>query len=189
MLRASLQLLTSGSSRLAASQVACASQGLLHQVHGAQQCGIALMESQPSTSSSCSSRSFSAAAEESKPAESIGNEKVQQLAQEIMNLTVLESTWLSQILRKKLNIEKPAYGSMQMAMPMMAAPAAASAAAPAAAPAAPAVEEKKEKTEFEVKLESFTTEGKIKVIKEVRAITGLGLKEAKELVSACMWPR
>jgi large subunit ribosomal protein L7/L12 len=66
-------------------------------------------------------------------------------------------------------------------MPMMAAGAPAAAAAPAAAEA-PA-EEKKEKTEFDVKLEGFSPEGKIKVIKEIRALTSLGLKEAKELVS------
>ena len=55
-------------------------------------------------------------------------------------------------------------------------------AAPAAAPAAeaPKVEEK---TEFDVKLAGFDAAAKIKVIKEVRAITSLGLKEAKELVS------
>uniref|UniRef100_M4B1W2 Large ribosomal subunit protein bL12 C-terminal domain-containing protein n=1 Tax=Hyaloperonospora arabidopsidis (strain Emoy2) TaxID=559515 RepID=M4B1W2_HYAAE len=49
--------------------------------------------------------------------------------------------------------------------------------------AAPAAEEaKEEKTAFDVKLASFDAKSKIKVIKEVRAITGLGLKEAKELV-------
>lgn len=49
--------------------------------------------------------------------------------------------------------------------------------------AAPAAEEpKEEKTQFDVKLASFDAKSKIKVIKEVRAITGLGLKEAKELV-------
>ena len=49
--------------------------------------------------------------------------------------------------------------------------------------AAPASEEpKEEKTAFDVKLASFDAKSKIKVIKEVRAITGLGLKEAKELV-------
>ncbi|KDO19560.1 hypothetical protein SPRG_15198 [Saprolegnia parasitica CBS 223.65] len=48
---------------------------------------------------------------------------------------------------------------------------------------AAAVEEvKEEKTSFDVKLVSFDAKNKIKVIKEVRAITGLGLKEAKELV-------
>ena len=43
-------------------------------------------------------------------------------------------------------------------------------------------EEKAEKTAFDVKLEKFDTAAKIKVIKEVRAFTSLGLKEAKELV-------
>jgi large subunit ribosomal protein L7/L12 len=117
---------------------------------------------------------------------SIGNEKVQKLAEELLNLTVLESSWLTEILRKKLNLQKPAYGAMPavgFAPPMagqMAAPAAASPAA--AAPPAPA-EAKKEKADFDVKLESFSADGKIKVIKEIRAITNLGLKEAKELVS------
>jgi large subunit ribosomal protein L7/L12 len=59
-------------------------------------------------------------------------------------------------------------------------------AAPAAAAAAPAeavAEEKPaEKTEFAVKLEGFDAKSKIKVIKEIRAITGQGLKEAKETV-------
>ncbi|OAY47780.1 50S ribosomal protein L7/L12 [Manihot esculenta] len=44
------------------------------------------------------------------------------------------------------------------------------------------VEEKKEKTAFDVKLEKFDAAAKIKVIKEVRAFTNLGLKEAKDLV-------
>ncbi|KAG4118148.1 hypothetical protein ERO13_D12G275000v2 [Gossypium hirsutum] len=47
---------------------------------------------------------------------------------------------------------------------------------------APKAEEKKEKTAFDVKLEKFDAAAKIKVIKEVRAFTNLGLKEAKELV-------
>lgn len=126
-------------------------------------------------------RSFAAdAEEEAKPAwESLGNAKVQALAEEIVNLTVLESSWLSEILRKRLGIEKPAFGANMMAMPAAAAPA-------AAAPVAEAPVKVKEKTEFEVKLSAFSPEGKIKVIKEVRAITGLGLKEAKDLVSAHM---
>ncbi|KAI8471602.1 MAG: mitochondrial ribosomal protein L7/L12 [Monoraphidium minutum] len=113
---------------------------------------------------------------------SIGNAKVQQLADEIVGLSVLECSWLSEILRKKLNIEKPAFGGMPMmgAMPMMAAPGGAAAAGGGGDAAA--AEEKKEQTEFAVKLEAFSAEGKIKVIKEIRAITNLGLKEAKELV-------
>ena len=55
-------------------------------------------------------------------------------------------------------------------------PGAAGGGAPAAAEAAP------EKLEFNVKLESFDPAQKIKVIKEVRAVTELGLKEAKDLV-------
>jgi large subunit ribosomal protein L7/L12 len=115
---------------------------------------------------------------ESADTSSIGNEKVQRLADEITGLTVLEASWLSEILRKKLNIQKPAMGAMPMGFAMPAA-----AAAPAAGDAEAPKEEKKEKTEFDVKLESFSAEGKIKVIKEIRAITSLGLKEAKELVS------
>ncbi|MBE9529564.1 MAG: 50S ribosomal protein L7/L12 [Proteobacteria bacterium] len=63
-----------------------------------------------------------------------------------------------------------------------AAPAAAAAAAPAAGGGAA-----EEKTEFDVILKSFGSE-KIKVIKEVRAVTGLGLKEAKELVEGAPGP-
>ena len=60
--------------------------------------------------------------------------------------------------------------------------AAPAAVAVAAGPAAAApVEEEEEKTEFDVVLESFGDK-KIQVIKEVRALTGLGLKEAKDLV-------
>jgi large subunit ribosomal protein L7/L12 len=108
-------------------------------------------------------------------------QKIKQLASDIMGLSILECSQLSNILREKLGIPKGA-----AAMPMMAMPAAMPAAAgPAAAgDAAEPKEEKKEKTEFDVKLDSFTPEGKIKVIKEIRAITSLGLKEAKELVSA-----
>ncbi|KAL9375334.1 hypothetical protein Peur_032213 [Populus x canadensis] len=51
-----------------------------------------------------------------------------------------------------------------------------------AAAGAAKVEEKKEKTAFDVKLEKFDAAAKIKVIKEVRAFTNLGLKEAKDLV-------
>ncbi|KAL8150452.1 hypothetical protein V2J09_020260 [Rumex salicifolius] len=51
-----------------------------------------------------------------------------------------------------------------------------------AGPGAAQVEEKVEKTAFDVKLEKFEAASKIKVIKEVRAFTNLGLKEAKELV-------
>ena len=67
----------------------------------------------------------------------------------------------------------------------VAAPSAASAAPAAAAPAAAAVPEPKkdEKTHFDIKLKTFDQKNKIKVIKEVRGVTNLGLKE----VSYCIF--
>ncbi|EFJ52547.1 mitochondrial ribosomal protein L7/L12 [Volvox carteri f. nagariensis] len=112
----------------------------------------------------------------------ISSTKVQKLADEIMGLTVLECSLLSEILRKKLGVPQPAFGApMAMPFPMPTSPAAGAGPA-AAAPAEKKEEPKKEKTEFDIKLESFSAEGKIKVIKEIRALTNLGLKEAKELV-------
>ncbi len=100
-----------------------------------------------------------------------------------MGLTILECSQLSDILRKRLGVQQSAYSTPMSFAAQGAAPAAA---APAGAPAAAAAEKKeepkKEKTEFDIKLESFTAEGKIKVIKEIRTFTNLGLKEAKELV-------
>lgn len=90
--------------------------------------GSAAREALCSTSSALSSQSrlFSEAAAGSG-SEQIGNEKVRKLADEITGLTVLECSWLSEILRKKLNMAKPAFGSMPM-MPMMGAMPAAPAA-------------------------------------------------------------
>ncbi len=82
----------------------------------------------------------------------------------IENMSVLELSGLVKELEEKFGVSA-------------AAPVAV-AAAGAAAPAAEA-----EKTEFDVVLKSFGAQ-KIKVIKEVRAVTGLGLKEAKDLVEA-----
>lgn len=88
-----------------------------------------------------------------------------QLMEDLSKLTVVEAADLVKKLEEKWGV-KAASGGGGM---MMAAPVAA-----AAAPAA-------EKTEFTVVLADAGAE-KIKVIKEVRAITGLGLKEAKDLV-------
>jgi large subunit ribosomal protein L7/L12 len=85
------------------------------------------------------------------------------IVDELSSLTVLEAAELSKLLEEKWGVSA-------------AAPAAA-AAAPAAAAAAPV----EEQTEFNVIL-TEAGEKKINVIKEVRAITGLGLKEAKDLV-------
>ena len=88
----------------------------------------------------------------------------------IENMTVLELSALVKELEEKFGVSAAA--------PMMAA-----AAAPGAAPAAAA----EEKTEFNAVLTGFGAE-KIQVIKVVRAITGLGLKEAKDLVEGVPKP-
>jgi large subunit ribosomal protein L7/L12 len=87
------------------------------------------------------------------------------LVDELSSLTVLEAAELSKLLEEKWGVSA-------------AAPAAAAAAAPAAAAAAAPVEEQ---TEFTVVL-AKAGDKKINVIKEIRTITGLGLKEAKDLV-------
>ncbi len=92
---------------------------------------------------------------------------LKKLAEEIVNLTLLQAQELKTILKDEYGIEPAAGGAV-----MMAGPAAADAGAPA-----------EEKTEFDVVLKDAGAQ-KINVIKEVRAITGLGLKEAKDLVEA-----
>jgi large subunit ribosomal protein L7/L12 len=89
------------------------------------------------------------------------------LAESIVGLTLLEAQELKTILKDEYGIEPAAGGAVVMAGP--------------AGDAGGAAEE--EKTEFDVILKSAGA-SKINVIKEVRAITGLGLKEAKELVEA-----
>ena len=91
--------------------------------------------------------------------------KIEKLVEDLSALTVLEAADLAKLLEDKWGVSA-------------AAPVAA-AAAPAAGGAAPAAE----KTEFTVIL-TDAGDKKINVIKEVRAITGLGLKEAKDLVEA-----
>src|SRR3954468_10433157 len=86
------------------------------------------------------------------------------LLDELSSLTVLEAAQLSKMLEEKWGVSA-------------AAPVAVAAAAPGAAAAQVA----EDKTEFDVVLVAFGDK-KINVIKEVRAITGLGLKEAKDLV-------
>lgn len=87
---------------------------------------------------------------------------LEKLAEELSSLTIIEAADLSKILEEKWGVSA-------------AAPVAVAAVADAGGAAA------EEKTEFEVVLASIG-EKKINVIKEVRAITGLGLKEAKDLV-------
>ncbi|MEM6896199.1 MAG: 50S ribosomal protein L7/L12 [Pseudomonadota bacterium] len=90
------------------------------------------------------------------------------LAEQIVGLTLLEAQELKTILKDEYGIEPAAGGAVMVA-------------GPAGGDAGGAAEE--EKTEFDVILVAAGA-SKINVIKEVRGITGLGLKEAKELVEA-----
>ena len=94
---------------------------------------------------------------------------LQKLVDDLSQLTVLEAADLAKMLEEKWGVS--------------AAAAVAVAAGPGAAAAAPV----EEKTEFTVVLAAHG-EKKIEVIKEVRALTGLGLKEAKDLVEAAPKP-
>ncbi len=91
--------------------------------------------------------------------------EMEKIISAVENMTVLELSKLVKALEDRLGVSA-------------AAPVAVAAAAPAAAAAAA-----EEKTEFDVILTSFG-EKKVGVIKEVRSITGLGLKDAKDLVEA-----
>jgi large subunit ribosomal protein L7/L12 len=93
---------------------------------------------------------------------------LQKIVDDLSGLTVLEAAELAKLLEEKWGVS---------------AAAAVAVAGPAAAAAAPA----EEKTEFTVVL-TAAGDKKIEVIKEVRAITGLGLKEAKDLVEGAPKP-
>lgn len=102
---------------------------------------------------------------------------LEKIAEDLSSLTVLEAAELSKMLEEKWGVQASAGGGMMMM--------------PGAMPGAAAAEgddgAAEEKTEFDVILSSFG-EKKINVIKEVRAITGLGLKEAKDLVEGAPKP-
>ena len=94
---------------------------------------------------------------------------VKKLAEQIVGLTLLEAVELKNILKDEYGIEAASGGAVMVA-----------------GPAGAALEgsgESEEKSEFDVVLKS-AGDKKINVIKEVRTITGLGLKEAKDLVEA-----
>ncbi len=94
-----------------------------------------------------------------------------QILEAISSMTVLEVSELVKAMEEKFGVSA-------------AAPVAVAAVAGPAAGAAPA----EEQTEFNVTLKSFEDAKKIAVIKEVRAVTGLGLKEAKDLVEGAPKP-
>lgn len=91
---------------------------------------------------------------------------LKKLAEEIVGLTLLEAQELKTILKDEYGIEPAAGGAVMMA-----------------GPAGDGAEAAEEQTEFDVVLVEAGA-SKINVIKEVRGITGLGLKEAKDLVEA-----
>jgi len=95
----------------------------------------------------------------------------EEILEAIASMTVLEVSELVKMMEEKFGVS--------------AAAPVAIAAAGAGAAAAPAVEEK---TEFNVILKAFDETKKIAVIKEVRVVTGLGLKEAKDLVEGAPKP-
>ncbi|MYG53216.1 MAG: 50S ribosomal protein L7/L12 [Rhodospirillaceae bacterium] len=102
---------------------------------------------------------------------------LEKIAEDLSSLTVLEAAELSKMLEEKWGVQASAGGGMMMM--------------PGAMPGAAAAESDdggaEEKTEFDVILTSFGDK-KINVIKEVRAVTGLGLKEAKDLVEGAPKP-
>ncbi|MBO9306878.1 50S ribosomal protein L7/L12 [Thermomicrobium sp.] len=102
----------------------------------------------------------------------VGQEKLEEIIQAIEQMTVLELSQLVKALEERFGVT---------AAPVAVAAAPAAGAAPAAAPA------EEEKTEFDVIL-SDVGPNKIQVIKVVRELTQLGLKEAKDLVEAAPKP-
>ena len=101
------------------------------------------------------------------------SEKVASILEELKSLTLLEASELVKEIEETFGVSAAASGGGMMMMAPGAAPAGAAAAA----------EAEEEKTEFDVVLESFG-DSKMNVLKAVRAITGLGLKESKELVES-----
>ena len=90
---------------------------------------------------------------------------LEKMSEELSKLTILEAADLVKMLEDKWGVKAASGGGMMMAMPAMGGAGAAA----------------EEKTEFDVKLAS-AGDKKIQVIKVVRELTGLGLKEAKEMV-------
>ena len=95
------------------------------------------------------------------------SEKINQIVEELKTLTLLEASELVSQIEETFGVDASAYAGGGMVM----------------AAAAPA-EEVEEKTEFDLMLEEVPADKKIAILKIVRSITGLGLKEAKELVES-----
>ncbi|AFY68657.1 LSU ribosomal protein L12P [Thalassoporum mexicanum PCC 7367] len=105
--------------------------------------------------------------------------KIEEAYELITGLSVLEAAELVKMMEDKLGISAaaPAGGMMMAAMPGMAAGG-----------AAPEAEAAEEQTEFDVILDEVPGDKKIAILKIVREITGLGLKDAKEVVESAPKP-
>jgi large subunit ribosomal protein L7/L12 len=95
------------------------------------------------------------------------SEKINQIVEELKTLTLLEASELVTAIEETFGVDASAAAGGTMVM----------------AAAGPA-EEVEEKTEFDVSLDEVPADKKIAILKVVRSITGLGLKEAKELVES-----
>lgn len=96
------------------------------------------------------------------------SEKIDQIVEELKGLTLLEASELVSKIEETFGVDASASVGGGATMVMTAAP----------------VEEVEEKTEFNVMLDEVPADKKIAILKIVRGITGLGLKEAKELVES-----
>ena len=95
------------------------------------------------------------------------SEKINQIVEDLKTLTLLEASELVTKIEETFGVDASAASSGGMVMTALAT-----------------AEEVEEKTEFNVMLEDVPTDKKIAVLKVVRSLTGLGLKEAKELVDS-----
>ena len=95
------------------------------------------------------------------------SEKIDQIVEDLKTLTLLEASELVSKIEETFGVDASAAAGGGVVMA-----------------AAPAVEEVEEKTEFTVMLDEVPADKKIAVLKVVRGLTGLGLKEAKELVES-----
>ncbi|XP_019422576.1 PREDICTED: uncharacterized protein LOC109332169 [Lupinus angustifolius] len=125
-------------------------------------------------------RKFGAVSQDSNPA-IFQSEKVSSIVDELSGLTLLEVMDLVEVMREKKGItELPLMMLMTPGMGVRVTPKGGGG---GGGGGGGKIEEKKvEKTAFDVKLDAFDAASKIKVIKEVRTFTSLGLKEAKDLV-------
>jgi large subunit ribosomal protein L7/L12 len=102
--------------------------------------------------------------------------KTDEILEQLKSLSLLEASELVKQIEEAFGVSAAApAGGMMMPMAMAGGPAA-------------AAEEVEEKTEFDVILEEFPADKKIAILKVVRGITGLGLKEAKDLVESVPKP-